>query len=78
MSSMYVGFSELIYLLHDFVQFFSSQTSLLLVVKCEIPENPLAVCYVQYFANKLPGPLISIYSVIPQDKVLILDAMEMS
>ena len=75
---VYVGVSELIYLFHDFVQFFSSQPSLLFVTKCEIPENPLAVCYVQYFADKLPDLLFSIYSVIPQDKVLILDVIKMS
>ena len=60
------------------MQFFSSQLSLLLVVECEVPEDPLAVCYVQNFANKLFDPLFSINSVISQDEAFILNVKEVS
>ena len=75
---MLVSLSWSIFIFDDFAQFFSYQPSLLFVVKCEIPENPLDVCYVQYFAEKLPNPLFSIHSVIPQDKVLILNVKVVS
>ena len=60
------------------MQLFSSWSPLLLVGECEVLEDPLAVCYVQNFANKLLDQLFSINSVITQDEVFILNAKEVS
>ena len=75
---MSVSLSWSTYIYHDVMQLFSSRPPLLLVVECEIPEDPLAVYYMQNFSNKLFDLLFSIYSVISQDDVLILDVKEVS
>ena len=61
----------------SYLQFFSSQPSLLLVAKCEIPEDPLAVGNVQNLADELSGPLFSVNPVISYGKVLVLPVKEM-
>ena len=70
---VYVCFSKLVYLFRDVMQLFSSQPPVLLVVECEVPEDPLAVRYVQNFADELSNPLFSINLMIYQDDMLILD-----
>ena len=42
------------------MQLFSSRPPFLLVMKREVPEDPLAVGDVQDFTNELSGPLFSI------------------
>ena len=74
--AVYVGFSKLVYLPRDLMQFFSPQPSFLLVMECEVPEHPLAVRYMQKFADELFDLLFIINSVVSQDEVLILGVKE--
>ena len=55
------------------MQLFPSEPLLLFVMECEVPEDPLAVQYVQNFADELFDPLFSVDSVVSQDEMLILD-----
>ena len=53
-----VSFSELVSLRHDVMKLFPSEPPLLLVIECEVPEDPLSVGNVQNLADELSGPLI--------------------
>ena len=59
------------------MQLFPSESPILLVMECEVPEDPLAVGNVQNVADELSGSLFSIHSVIPQGQVFILHGKEM-
>ena len=74
--SVSLGWST--YLYHDAMKLFSSEPPLLLVMECEVPEDPLAVGNLQNLADELSGPLSSIDSVIPQSQVFILHIKDMS
>ena len=60
------------------MQLFSSRPPFLLVMKREVPEDPLAVGDVQDFTNELSGPMFSIDPVISQGQVFILYLKEVS
>ena len=75
---MSVSLSWSTYIYHDVMQLFSSRPPLLLVVECEILEDPLVVGDMQVFADELSGPLFSINPVIPQGQVFILHVKEVS
>ena len=58
------------------MQLFPSESPLLFVMECKVPEGPLAVGNVQNFADELSGPLFSINPVISHGQVLILNVKE--